>query len=89
MFRLVRRLPFFRLLALGQVALLARRHLQYLNAGDRRRLAELVRNGRNLSADERTELRVILGRLEAGQFARQAASALSPIGTPRRRFGRH
>jgi hypothetical protein len=83
--RLLRRLPFFKVLAIGQVALLARRHLQQLDPAQRRRLAELVRGARSLSADERRELRDLLGRLEPRAFAAGAADAFSPL--PLRRFG--
>ena len=35
----LKRLPVFKLLAIGELALVARRHLQHLDAGQRRRLA--------------------------------------------------
>jgi hypothetical protein len=82
MFRLVRRMPFFRLLAIAQLALLARRHLQQLTPVERRRLGELVRRGRNLSPAEKDELRALVARLEPRAFAGAAANALSPF--PRR-----
>jgi hypothetical protein len=84
--RSLRRLPFFKILAIGQVALLARRHFQQLDPEQRRRLAELVRRARSLSAEERRELREIVGRLEPRAFAAGAADAFSPL--PLRRFGR-
>jgi hypothetical protein len=87
MLRVVRRLPFFRILAIGRLALTARRHLQSLSPAERRRLAELVRHGRNLSPAERGELRTLVARLEPGAFARAAAAAFSPVGLPGR-FGR-
>jgi hypothetical protein len=85
MFRLLRRLPFFRLLAIGQTVLLARRHLGRLSPDDRRRLAALVRRGRGTNAAERDELRAILAKLEPKAFALAAADAFSPL--PLRRFG--
>lgn len=81
--RAARRLPIFRLLALAEVALLARRHLAYLDPHERRRLAELVRRGRRLTPEERAELRALAGKLEPRAFATDAAAKLSPVGFPR------
>lgn len=79
MFRLARQLPFFKVLAVAEIALLVRRHLKRLDGADRRRLAELVRRGRSLDPAEREELRRLVGRLEPGAFAAAAADAISPI----------
>ncbi len=84
MFRLVRRMPFFRLLAIGQLALVARRHLQNLAPAERRRLAELARRGRSATPAERDELRALVARLEPRVFAGAAARAFSPVRLPRR-----
>lgn len=86
--RILRTMPFFRLLAIGKTALLARRHFQRLDASDRRRLNELVRHGRGMSPAERDELRGILGKLGPREFAFAAASAFSPLPLPRRLAGR-
>jgi hypothetical protein len=83
--RLFRRLPFFRVLALAQIALLARDHLQRLTPDDRRRLGALVRGARHLTPAERTELRALAGKLEPGAFAGGAARRISPVGFPFRR----
>jgi hypothetical protein len=88
MFKVVRRLPFFRILAIGRLALVARRHLQSLSPIERRRMAELVRHGRSLTPAERDELRTLVSRLEPGVFARTAADAFSPGGLPGRRSRR-
>jgi hypothetical protein len=90
MFGLIRRLPFFRLVALVKLALLARRHLGALTPEDRRRARELVRNARHLSPEERRELRALALKLEPGAFAGAAISGLSPVPVPRRfrTFGR-
>jgi hypothetical protein len=88
MLSLVRRLPFFRILAIGRLALVARRHLQSLTPAERRRLAELVRRGRSLSPAERDEVRTLVARLEPGVFARAAIDAFSPVGIPGRLWGR-
>jgi hypothetical protein len=79
MFRLLRRMPFFKVLAIAQTALLARRHLQRLDSSDRRRLAELVRRGRRMSPDERDELRRLLAKLGPREFAFAAADRFSPM----------
>ena len=88
MFRLVRRLPFFRLIAIVQLALLARRHLGARTSADRRRAAQLVRRARKLTPAERQELQAIAAKLEPGAFAGQVAYKLSPVPLPRRFTGR-
>jgi len=76
----MRRIPFFKLLAILQIAMLARRHLQGLTREDRRRMAELVRHGHQLTRDERRELRELAAKLEPGAFARAAARQAMPFG---------
>lgn len=88
MFRLLKKMPLFRVLAIGRTALLARRHLRRLDPDDRHRLLELVRKGRGMSAGERDELRVILGKLGPREFAYATANAFSPVRLPRRLAGR-
>ena len=83
MFRLVRAIPFFRLLAIAQTLLLARHHLRGLDRGDRRRLRELVLHGRAMSAGEREELRRLLSKLDPGAFAAATAKTWSPVPLPR------
>jgi hypothetical protein len=84
MFRLLKKMPLFRLIAIGETALLARRHLRRLDAADRHRLVELVRKGRGMRARERDELRAILAKLGPGEFAYATADAFSPVKLPRR-----
>jgi hypothetical protein len=84
MFRLLKKMPLFRLLAIGKTALLARRHLRRLDAGDRHRLLGLVRKGRGMNAGERDELRAILAKLGPREFAYATADAFSPVKLPRR-----
>jgi hypothetical protein len=84
MFRIARRLPFFKLLALVELALVARRHLSALTPGERHRLADLARRGRHLTPQERDELRVLAGKLEPRAFAGAVADALSPFPLPQR-----
>ncbi len=85
---MLRRMPVFRLLAIGETILLARRHFQRLDANDRRRLRELVRRGRGMTPAERDELRRILARLDPRAFAFATANAFSPVRLPRRFAGR-
>jgi hypothetical protein len=84
MFRLMKKMPLFRLLAIGKTALLARRHLRRLDPGDRQRLLELVRKGRGMRPGERDELRAILTKLGPREFAYATADAFSPVKLPRR-----
>ena len=87
MFRTVRAIPFFKILAIAQIALLARRHLVALTPIERRRLAELVRHGHHLSAPERRELRDLVMKLEPRMFAAYAADYVSPFPLPKRILG--
>ncbi|HEY7076788.1 MAG TPA: hypothetical protein VH418_15530 [Solirubrobacteraceae bacterium] len=80
--RLVRKLPWFQLISVVEVALLARRHLNALTPDERRRLADLVRSARRLSAHERHELRRLAAKLELREFATGAATRLSPVRVP-------
>ncbi len=66
-----------RVLAIGQLALLARRHLSLLEPDERTRLAKLVaqsrgRPRRNLSANDREELLRLVRKVEPGEFGRNA-----------------
>jgi hypothetical protein len=81
--RPLRAIPFFRLLAIAQTALLARRHLRGLEPPERRRLRQLVMRGTRMSAAEREELRLLLGKLEPRAFALATANAFSPVRIPR------
>lgn len=84
----VRRLPVFKLLAIAEIAMLARTHFSRLDAQERSRLVELVRTGRgrarNLRPAEREELAALVAKLEPRQFAGLAADKLSPVPLPRR-----
>jgi hypothetical protein len=87
MLRTVRRLPLFKLIAVVQVALLARRHLGALTPAERRRMAELAAHPHRLTPAERTELRELASKLEPRAFAVAAANRLSPFPVPRRLLG--
>jgi hypothetical protein len=68
-----------RVLAIAQVALLVRRHMQLLEPDERSRLTKIVakskgRPRKNLSANEREEMLRLVHKLEPGQFGRNAFS---------------
>ena len=79
-FKAFRAIPYWRLVMIVQIALLARRHLMLLHPMERVRLWELTRNAKNLTPDERRELRNLASKLEPGAFARGAARQASPFG---------
>lgn len=90
----LRRLPVLRLLALGEVAILAQQHLARLTPEERRRLVELVRVGhgrrQNLTLRERDELSELVAKAAPREFAAHAVQRLSPVPIPGpvvRRFG--
>ena len=80
----LKHLPVVKLLLIGELALVARRHMQHLDATERRRLAQLVRRGRAMTAPEREELRGLIAKLDSRAFAGSAVSRLSPIPLPKR-----
>ena len=82
----LRRLPFFKLFAIAQTVLLARRHLLQLDRHDRRRLRDLVRRGPTMSRAERDELAKLLAKMQPAAFAAATADRFSPV--PLRWFGR-
>src|SRR3954462_2901184 len=84
MFGAARRLPLFKILAIAQVALLARRHVQALSPFERRRMGELVRRGHRLTREERAELRMPAMNPEPGAFAGPAVDELSSFPMPKR-----
>ena len=79
----LKRVPVLKLLAVAELAQVARLHLKHLDAAQRRRLAELVRRGRKLSPAEREELRTLVALLEGRAFAGSAVQRLSPIPLPK------
>ena len=78
-----KRIPFFKLLALAQIAMLAREHFRRLQPDERKRLFELVRNARGLTPADKTELKGLVAKLEPGAFAGNAARRASPLGRRR------
>jgi hypothetical protein len=88
MLRTLRHIPLFKVIAILQLALLARRHLGALTSADRRRAAELVRHSRHLTPAERHELIRLASKLEPAAFAGAVAHKMSPVPLPRRLTGR-
>ena len=84
----LKRIPIFKLLALAEIALLARVHITRLTAAERRRLLALVQTSRgrkgNLTEAERRELADLVNKMEPRMFAGAAADHLSPIPLPKR-----
>ena len=84
----LRVLPLAKLLATGQILLLAREHLTRLEPHERRRVIELVARGRgrrrNLSPAERAELGWLIAKADPRQFAGQVANKFSPVPLPAR-----
>jgi hypothetical protein len=84
----LKRLPVMKLIAIAEIALLARRHVTKLSADERRRLAALVRKGRGrrsrLSSEERDELARLAAKAEPRLFAGEVVDKLSPVPLPRR-----
>jgi hypothetical protein len=84
----LKRLPILKVLAIAEIALLARDHVSRLSSSERHRLVELVRKGhgrpRNLSDDDREELARLVAKAEPRRFAALAADKLSPVPLPKR-----
>jgi hypothetical protein len=81
----LRRLPLLKIVALGEVALLAREHVSKLKPSERRRLLELTRSAathRRLSENERAELGRLVAKAEPRLFAALVADKLSPVALP-------
>jgi hypothetical protein len=78
-----KRIPFFKLLALAQIAMLARQHYQRLNADERRRLVDLVRHPRGMTPADRDELKSLVVKMEPRAFAGSAAKHAMPLGRRR------
>jgi hypothetical protein len=83
----LRRLPVLKLLAIGDVASVGRRHLQHLDEKERARLATLLRRGLGTSPAERREVRRLLDKLDVRAFAGSVADRLSPLPLPKRLTG--
>lgn len=84
----LRKLPVYKLIAVGEVALMARSHVARLNSEERRRFVHLMREAhgrpRNLSEADRAELQTLIAKTEPRLFAGNAVKHLSPVPLPRR-----
>jgi hypothetical protein len=84
----VRRIPAVRLLAAGELAVMAANHLKRLTPAERQRLLALVRTGRlrrsRLTLAEQRELQRLLDKLEGRYLLGEAIQRLSPVPLPRR-----
>ena len=82
----LKKLPVMRLLVLGEVAMLARDHIERLTPRERRRLVVLMRDARlqpsRLHGSEREELEGLIAKAEPRLFAANAAAKISPVPLP-------
>ena len=78
-----KRIPFFKLLAIAQIAMLARRHFQRLDANERKRLVGLMRHPRGMTSADKAELKGLVAKMEPGAFAGSAARHAVPFGKKR------
>ncbi len=78
-----------RILVLANVALAIKRHLDLLEAEEKRELSDLVRRSKgrpsNLTRRERERLRALVDKLEPSELAREAAESIVPLRGTRRR----
>jgi hypothetical protein len=88
----LKRLHVAKLLAVAEIAMLARDHVSRLDGVERRRLIQLVRLGRgrrrNLTPEERDELAELIAKIEPRLFVGRAADKLSPVPLPEWMFKR-
>ncbi len=84
----IKRIPIFKLLAVAEIAILAKSHVERLTPEERRRAIELVKLARgrtgNLTTKERDELTALVAKAEPRLFAGLAADKLSPVPLPKR-----
>ncbi len=84
----LKRIPIFKLLAVAEIAFLAKDHIGRLTPAERRRAVELIKLGRgrtgNLTANEREELAALVKKAEPRMFAGLAADKVSPVPLPKR-----
>lgn len=88
----VRRIPVARLLAVAELVRLMHEHTQKLAPHERRRLIELIRQGRgrpsSLSAKERNELFALVAKTEPRAFVNHAVEKFTGVPVSGRRRGR-
>lgn len=75
--------PWARVIALGEIALSAKRHLDRLDAGEGSELRRLIVKSKarpgNLTKAERSRLVALVKKLEPAAFARTAARTAMPL----------
>jgi hypothetical protein len=82
--KLVRSIPLLRLVAIAQLALVAKKHVDNLTPAERRRLVRLLRRPHKLTPKQRKDLRKLVAKLEPRAFAGSAVQRFSPVPLPRR-----
>jgi hypothetical protein len=84
--RAAKAFPLARMLLIGELAVLAGRHIARLDAGERSRLLFLLRKGRGrpgaLDDGERAELFELIARVDPQAFVGTAALRISPVPVP-------
>jgi hypothetical protein len=84
----LRQIPVIRLIALAEVVVIARDHMEKLEPRERRRILELLRIGRGrpqrLTEAERDELHALVAKAEPRLFVGEVAQKLSPVRLPGR-----
>ena len=84
----LKRIPVAKLLVIGEVALIARAHVERLNPDERRRFLMLMGRAhgrrRNMSDREQAEFAALAAKLEPRLFAGLVADRFSPVPLPRR-----
>jgi hypothetical protein len=84
--KIAKAIPLARMVAAGQIVLMARRHWHRLEREERRQLVRLVREGhgrpRNLSPNDRTELARLIAKADPRLFAELVAQRYSPVPLP-------
>ena len=72
-----------RMIAVGEIALIAKRHLENLDAGEGTELRDLITKSKgrpgNLTKSERSRLGSLVSKLEPAGFARNAAKTAVPL----------
>ena len=85
---MLRHVPAARLLAAGELLMLAREHISKLQPHERRRVVELLRRARgrprNLSRRERHELAELVEKAEPRLFMGEAVKKLTGVPLPGR-----
>jgi hypothetical protein len=91
-FGVAKKIPIARMLVLAELAVLVREHMAKLEPHERRRLLELIRQGRgrpsSLSARERRELSDLVAKIEPRAFVNLAAQKVTGIPVPGAKRGR-